>query len=122
MKMICTLILAVSLSVGTVSVTAGNAVVCRTTVADNILDKLVALVKDYTRSVESASSIEELEGVFAALETALSEFVKKNAAEIAAFDAKITVEQKSAYKAELDKAIKQFEKALENRAMQLMNE
>lgn len=122
MKMICTLILAVSLSVGAVSVTAGNAVVCRTTVADNILDKLVALVKDYTRSVESASSIEELEGVFAALETALSEFVKKNAAEIAAFDAVITVEQKNTYKAELDKAVKLFEKALEKRAMQLMNE
>lgn len=122
MKMLCALILAVSLFVGAVPAMSCNAVVDKTTVAYNILDKLVALVKGYTKDVETAGSVEELEGLFAALESDLAEFAKKNAAEIAAFDAKITVEQKSAYKAELDKAIKQFEKALENRAMQLMNE
>ena len=41
------------------------------------------------------------------------EFAEKNAAEIAAFDAKITQEQKNGYKAQLDAVVKQFQKALE---------
>lgn len=122
MKMLQALILAVSLSVAAVPAMACNAVDDKATVKYNILDKLIALVKDHTKSVESAGSIEELEGLFAALETALAEFAEKNATEIAAFDAKITQEQKNGYKAQLDAAVKQFQKALEKRAMQLLGE
>jgi hypothetical protein len=122
MKMLQALILAVSLSAAAVPATACNAVDNKAIVEYNILDKLIALVKDHTKSVESAGSIEEQEGLFAALETALAEFAEKNAAEIAAFDAKITQEQKDDYKAQLDATVKQFQKALEKRAMQLSGE
>ena len=122
MRMLKTVIFSLFLSFSAVSVTAGDSAVGGVSVPGNILDKLVAMVNEYTKRVEAADSMEELKGLFAALESDLAGFVQKNAAEIAAFDAKITAEQKSAYKTELDKAVKQFEKALEKRVMQLMGE
>ena len=122
MRMFKAMILAVSLSAVAVSSTAGCVMVVNVSIVQNILDKLVALVRDYTKRVEGAGSKEELKELFAALESDLAGFAEKNAVEIAAFDNRLTAEQKGAYKAELDKAVKQFEKALEKRAMQLTAE
>ena len=90
--------------------------------ATNILDKLISLVKGYTRKLESAESIAELEEVYAGLKSALDTFADNNAEEIAAFDENISAEKEKRYKATLDAAVKQFEKVLEKKAMQLLRE
>ena len=90
--------------------------------AANIIDKLVSLVKGYTKKVETVESIAELEEVYAGLESALNAFADNNAEEIAAFDENISAEKEKEYKAALDAAVKQFEKVLEKKAMQLLRE
>lgn len=101
-------------------VPVGNRV--ESTASENVLDKLVALVKDYTKKVEAAETMEQFDAVYKAFEQAMAEFAEKNAAEIAAFDQSLTEEQGAKYKAELDKAVKRFEKAVEKKAMKFLGE
>ena len=89
-----------------------------TVTTGNILDKLIDLVNDYTKRVETAGTIDELNELYAGLVTAMKQFAKNNAAELAAFDADITAQKEKEYKVALDAAVKQFEKALEKKAMQ----
>lgn len=102
--------------VATVSATdKATSVVC-----GNVLDKLVTLVKGYTERVDSAESIEELEALYAALYAEITEFTKKNATEIAAFDEVVTGDGEKKYKAALEEALLQFRQALEKRATQIL--
>ncbi|MBO7239278.1 MAG: hypothetical protein J6V23_02210 [Bacteroidaceae bacterium] len=93
-----------------------------TTATDNVLDKLVALIKDYTKQVEAAETMETFDTVYKGFEQAMTEFAEKNAEEIAAFDKNITEEQGKRYKANLEKVVKQFQKAVEKKAMQFLGE
>jgi hypothetical protein len=121
MRTLLVAVVALSLFCETVSATE-NGAACNTVsvTSANIIDELIALVNDYTKRVEAAESIEELEELYATLVTAMKEFAKKNAAEIAAFDENITIEKEKEYKAALDAAVRQFEKALEKKAMQFL--
>lgn len=121
MRTLLVAVVALSLFCETVSATE-NGTACNTVsvTSANIIDELIALVNDYTKRVEAAESIEELEELYATLVTAMKEFAKKNAAEIAAFDENITIEKEKEYKAALDAAVRQFEKALEKKAMQFL--
>lgn len=93
-----------------------------TTANDNVLDKLVALIKDYTKQVEAAETMETFDAVYKGFEQAMTDFAEKNAEEIAAFDKNITEEQGKRYKANLEKVVKQFQKAVEKKAMQFLGE
>ena len=95
----------------------GVALDSMTVTAGNVIDKLLALVGNYTKRVDEALSMEELEVLFVEFEKAMAAFSKENAGEIAKFDADLTAESKERYEAELSKAIKQFKSALEKKAM-----
>ena len=103
---------------------AERSVVCNgvTVTAGNVIDKLLALVGDYTKRVDEALSMEELEELFTEFEKAMAAFSKENAEGIAKFDANLTAESKERYEAELSKAIKQFKSALEKKAMGFIGE
>ena len=100
---------------GTASATEKDVVV-------NVLDKLIALVNDYTKRADEALSMEELKTVYAEFEQAMASFSKDNADEIAKFDAELTGKMKEKYEAELSKVMKQFESALEKKAMKFLGE
>ena len=93
------------------------------TVADeNVADKMIALIKDYTKKIEAAETMETLDAVYKEFEQAMATFSKDNAAEIAKFDAELTGKIKEKYEAELSKVMKQFESALEKKAMKFLGE
>ena len=93
------------------------------TVADeNVADKMIALIKDYTKKIEAAETMEALDAVYKEFEQAMATFSKDNAAEIAKFDAELTGKMKEKYEAELSKVMKQFESALEKKAMKFLGE
>ena len=100
----------------------GTASATEKDVAVNVLDKLIALVNDYTKRVDEALSMEELKTVYAEFEKAMASFSKDNADEIAKFDAELTGKMKEKYEAELSKVMKQFESALEKKAMKFLGE
>ena len=103
----------------TACVIADNAFFVATT---NVLDKLIALINGYTKRVDAAVSIEELEALYAGLEQEMVSFAKDNAGEIAKFDARLTDKMKADYAAELAKAIRRFKAALEKKAMEFLGE
>ena len=100
----------------------GTASATEKDVAVNVLDKLIALVNDYTKRADGALSMEELKTVYAEFEQAMASFSKDNADEIAKFDAELTGKMKEKYEAELSKVMKQFESALEKKAMKFLGE
>ena len=100
----------------------GTASATEKDVAVNVLDKLIALVNDYTKRADEALSMEELKTVYAEFEQAMASFSKDNADEIAKFDAELTGKMKEKYEAELSKVMKQFESALEKKAMKFLGE
>ena len=102
------------------SVVAENSVA--TVAADNIADKLLSIIKSYTKKIDSVTSKEALEKVYANFEAEMAEFAEKNAAEVAAFDENLTKEQEEKYKTELTKVMKEFQQALEKKAMLFIGE
>ena len=122
MRNLLTAIILLSLLSGTPAV-ADNAVVTNDVVAsENILDKLIALVKEYTGRVEAATSMEELDTAYRAFKQEMAEFTERHAAEIASFDKNLTTEEIEKYKVAFETAIKHFEKSLEKKAMQFLGE
>lgn len=89
---------------------------------DNVADKLLALMKNYTTKANAATSMEALEKIYAEFEAAMTEFGEKNADEIAEFDANISEDAKKKYKVALQKAMEQLTKAFEKKALQFMGE
>lgn len=122
MRTLLAVTIALLLSGGTVLATPAMAVKSNVAVAENILDKLIALVKEYTGRVEAATSMEELDTAYRAFKQEMAEFTEKNATEIAAFDNELSKEQQEMYKSALEKAVKHFEKSLEKKAMQFLGE
>ena len=118
MRKLLLVLLSVLLLNETVTATEKDVVVQVTTT--NILDKLIAMVNDYTKRADEALSMKELQNVYAEFEQAMASFLKDNADEIAKFDANLSGNMKEKYEAELSKAVKQFKVALEKRAMQFM--
>lgn len=100
----------------------GTASATERDVAANVLDKLIALVNDYTKRADEALSMEELQAVYVGFEQAMASFSKDNADEIAKFDAHLTDKVKENYEAELSKAMKLFQAALEKKAGELLGD
>lgn len=105
------------------AVAAENTVVAESksvaVVSDNVAGKLAALIKEYTQKVKAADSVEALEQVYTALESAMTEFGEKYEAEIIAFDAK-PAEERAKDEEAVKQAMADFEKALESKAAQFM--
>lgn len=120
MRTLLAVTIALLLSGGTVLATPAMAVKSNVAVAENILDKLIALVKEYTGRVEAATSMEELDTAYRAFKQEMAEFTERHADEIASFDKNLTTEEVEKYKVAFETAIKHFEKSLEKKAMQFM--
>ena len=122
MRTLLAVTIALLLSGGTVLATPAMAVKSNVAVAENILDKLIALVKEYTGRVEAATSMEELDTAYRAFKQEMAEFTERHADEIASFDKNLTTEEVEKYKVAFETAIKHFEKSLEKKAMQFLGE
>ena len=122
MRTLLAVTIALLLSGGTVLATPAMAVKSNVAVAENILDKLIALVKEYTGRVEAATSMEELDTAYRAFKQEMAEFTERHADEIASFDKNLTTEEIEKYKVAFETAIKHFEKSLEKKAMQFLGE
>ena len=93
-----------------------------TAATENVVDKLIALVKEYTKKVNAADTMEALDTAYKGFEQAMAEFAEKNAKEIADFDANLTAEQGKKYEAAVEKAVGLFKKAVEKKAMKFLGE
>lgn len=120
MRTLLAVTIALLLSGATVLATPAMAVKSNVAVAENILDKLIALVKEYTGRVEAATSMEELDTAYRAFKQEMAEFTERHADEIASFDKNLTTEEVEKYKVAFETAIKHFEKSLEKKARQFM--
>ena len=117
--------LAVFMMAGTAVATERIAVVENgvvTMASDNIADKMIALVKEHTKKIDAAQTLDAFNAAYEAFQQALTEFSEKNAAEIAAFDKNISAEEQKKYETELQKVIKQLEKTVEKKAMKFLGE
>ena len=76
MRTLLSVTIALLLSGGTVLATPAMAVKSNVAVAENILDKLIALVKEYTGRVEAATSMEELDTAYRAFKQEMAEFTE----------------------------------------------
>ncbi|MBR5478457.1 MAG: hypothetical protein IKV19_08485 [Bacteroidaceae bacterium] len=108
------------LSGGAVSATPVTAVKGYVIMDGNILDKLIAMVKEYVGRVETATAMEELDTAYRAFKQEMAEFTERHADEIASFDKNLTTEEIEKYKVAFVTAIKHFEKSLEKKARQFM--
>ena len=120
MRTLLAVTIALLLFGGNVLATPAMAVKSNVAVAENILDKLIALVKEYTGRVEAATSMEELDTAYRAFKQEMAEFTERHADEIASFDKNLTTEEVEKYKVAFETAIKHFEKSLEKKARQFM--
>lgn len=120
MRTLLAVTIALLLSGGIVLATPAMAVKSNVAVSENILDKLIALVKEYTGRVEAATSMEELDTAYRAFKQEMAEFTERHADEIASFDKNLTTEEVEKYKVAFETAIKHFEKSLEKKARQFM--
>ena len=120
MRNLLTAIILLSLLSGTPAVADNAAVTNGVVASENILDKLIALVKEYTGRVEAAASMEELDIAYRAFKQEMVEFTERHADEIASFDKNLTTEEVEKYKVAFETAIKHFEKSLEKKARLFM--
>lgn len=125
MKKFLMVAIAVFMMAGTAAAVERVAVVENNVTAtenENIADRLIALMKDYTNKANDATSMDVLEKLYAEFETTMADFAEKNAAEIAEFEANITDDAKKKYEAALQKATERLTKAFEKKALQFMGE
>ena len=81
---------------------------------ENVADKLIALIKGYTKKINAAKTIDELIQVSEQCYTEMMEFQEKNMEEIMALDATLTEEQQA--------AMAEFEAAAEKKVEELIGE
>lgn len=125
MKKVLMVAIAVFMMAGTAAAVERVAVVENNVTAtenENIADRLIALMKDYTNKANDATSMDVLEKLYAEFETTMAGFAEKNAAEIAEFEANITEDAKKKYEAALQKATERLTKAFEKKALEFMGE
>ena len=63
----------------------------------NVVEKMIALIKNYTKKINATKSIEELQSIAEEFAAAAEKFEKVNAAAIAEFEETATEAQKAKY-------------------------
>lgn len=81
----------------------------------NVVEKMIALIKNYTKKINATKSIEELQSIAEEFAAAAEKFEKVNAAAIAEFEETATEAQKAKYEKELNAALKAMEQATMNK-------
>ena len=87
----------------------------------NVIDKMIVMIKGYTKKVNAVKSAEELLKVSEQCFEEMKAFEEKHADEIMAIEGTLTEAQMKKYEAALDKALSEFESAVEKKTNELMN-
>ena len=103
-----------------------NAVVVEnnvTTIAsENVVDKLINLVKGYTKKINAVKTIDELMQVSEQCYNEMMEFQENNMNAFMALEGTLTEEQMAAYEEQLEATLAEFEAAVEKKTEQLMEQ
>ena len=91
-----------------------------TTVSENAVDKLIALIKGYTKKINAVKTLDELMQVSEQCYNDMMEFQEKHMEEIMALEGVLTEEQFAAYDEKFEAAMAEFETAIEKKTEQLM--
>lgn len=81
----------------------------------NVVEKMIALIKNYTKKINATKSIEELQAVAVEFAEVAQKFEEINAKEAAKFEETATEAQKAKYEKELNAALKAMEQATMNK-------
>ena len=95
------------------NVVVDNAVVSNQ--QQNVADKMIALLKNYTKKINATKSVEELQAVAVEFAEVAQKFEEINAKEAAKFEETATEAQKAKYEKELNAALKAMEQATMNK-------
>ena len=89
---------------------------------ENVADKLIALIKGYTKKVNAVKSVEELLKCCEECYDEMMDFQKKYEKEIMALEGSLTEAQQAAYEKKLDAAMAEFEAAAERKAKEFVGD
>ena len=89
---------------------------------ENVADKLIALIKGYTKKINAAKTIDELIQVSEQCYNEMMDFQKKYEKEIMALDGTLTEAQQAAYEKKLQAAMDEFEAAAERKAKEFVGD
>ena len=91
-----------------------------TTVSENAVDKLIALIKGYTKKINAVKTLDELMQVSEQCYNDMMEFQEKYMDEIIALENVLTEGQMAAYEKQMEAVMAEFEAAVEKKAEQLL--
>ena len=89
---------------------------------ENVADKLITLIKGYTKKINAAKTIDELIQVSEQCYNEMMDFQKKYEKEIMALDGTLTEAQQAAYEKKLEAAMDEFEAAAERKAKEFVGD
>lgn len=118
MKKLLMAAIAVFMMAGT-SIASENVVVVEnnvtTTVSENAVDKLIAMIKVYAQRFNDADSLDKLMGLAATFEREMVQAEEAYGAEIAALEETLSYKQKKKYEAELEKVLAEIEAVVQKK-------
>ena len=85
----------------------------------NVIDKMIVMIKGFTKKVNAVKSVEELMKVAEQCYADMMEFQEVHEEEIIMIEEVLTEQQMEAYEAKIDKALEEFETAVEKKTEQL---
>ena len=89
---------------------------------ENVADKLIALIKGYTKKINATKTIDEFIQVSEQFYNEMMDFQKKYEKEIMALDGTFTEAQQAAYEKKLEAAMAEFEAAAERKAKEFVGD
>ena len=85
----------------------------------NVIDKMIVMIKGFTKKVNAVKSVEELMKVAEQCYADMMDFQEMHEEEIIMIEEVLTEQQMEAYEAKIDKALEEFETAVEKKTEQL---
>ena len=89
---------------------------------ENVIDKLIALIDNYTKKVNAVKTADELLLITEQCYADVMEFNEKYESELITLEKTLTEEQMAAYETKLEKALANFEAAVEKQVARLLPE
>ena len=89
---------------------------------ENVIDKLIALINNYTKKVNAVKTADELLLITEQCYADVMEFNEKYESELITLEKTLTEEQMAAYETKLEKVLANFEAAVEKQVARLLPE
>ena len=89
---------------------------------ENVIDKLIALINNYTKKVNAVKTADELLLITEQCYADVMEFNEKYENELITLEKTLTEEQMAAYETKLEKVLANFEAAVEKQVARLLPE